>query len=83
MEPDIAKQIEEVMAGTQCDKDFICHKNNFENLCNGRLTGFGMPDDCSRAICERKRLCKFKKSYAGGTVCTCPVRIFAAKHLGK
>ena len=84
MEQEIAKQIEEVMTMTQCDKDFVCHKNNFENLCSGRCIGHSMPVDCSKAYCERKKHgCTFKKSFAGGTVCTCPVRIFVAKHLGK
>ncbi len=81
MEPQHLKKIETMMRGMKCDKDFICYKSNFENLCKCRNPGHGMPLNCLETDYQGKASCKFRKSFAAGYLCTCPLRIYIARNL--
>jgi len=79
MDQDFKEDIEEIVCGMKCPKDFKCHKSGFDNLCKAIDIG-----EKSFLIClEKKPLaCKFI-SVKRGYVCECPLRIFIAKKLGK
>ena len=77
---DINKEIEKIMDGLQCPKDFICYKSGFENLCRAKdmeLEHF--------LVCLNRNLkeCKFSLYWGGALLCQCPLRIYIAKKLKK
>lgn len=80
MEQEINKQIEEIISGIDCLKDFICYKSGFHNLCRVRDIGLESFLECL----ERKpEECNFSFSLALLNLCECPLRIYVAKKLNK
>ena len=78
MDQEQKKQIEEIMAGMECDKDFKCYEAGFEHICKAR--DWGLPDyvDCLE---DSITMCKFKVPFGDGVFCRCPLRVYVAKEL--
>ncbi len=53
-------QIEEIISGIECPKDFECYKSGFENLCKTLILQAGEVVECLE---ESSRLCKFSFSF--------------------
>ena len=83
MEPQQKKRIEAIIKGMECEKDFICYKSNFKELCKCKNPGHGIPLNCLKDNYHGKTSCKFKKSFSVGYLCTCPLRIYIARNLEK
>jgi len=79
MEEDHKEEIERLMGGIVCPKDFKCYKSKYKDLCKAQIFGLESFLVCLDANPE----CKF--SYAIGTryFCQCPLRSYIAKKLGK
>ena len=80
LQEDMQKDIEEMMNGLQCPKDFMCYKSGFKVLCKAEDMGLKSfiaclgpdPSECTCSI-----------SYGGLFFCQCPIRVYVAKHFKK
>jgi len=80
MEHALKKQIEEILSGMQCQKDFACYRSAFKKLCHAKDIGIEKFVECLEKIPQD---CKFAFPFASTHLCKCPVRVFIAKELNK
>jgi hypothetical protein len=73
-------EVEKIMALMDCPSDFKCYKSGFENMCEAEYHGL---DDFANCLEQAATRCKFKMPFGFGIFCTCPLRVYAAKKLGK
>jgi hypothetical protein len=74
------RQIEEIMSGMKCSKEFICYKSGFKQLCNARDIGIAAYVEC---LAKRPPDCSFTFPFASVHLCKCPMRVFIAKEFNK
>ncbi|HBL17605.1 MAG: hypothetical protein A2X36_08615 [Elusimicrobia bacterium GWA2_69_24] len=74
------KKIDEIMAGMQCPKDFRCSEDGFEKLCKAGDCGLDKLLECLEV---KPGDCSFALQFGYGHFCTCPLRVYLAKELGK
>lgn len=79
IEEDIRRNVEEIITGVKCPKDFICYYSGFHTLCNAKDIGIESFVECL----EKKKECKFSFRFALCYLCRCPVRVYIAKKLKK
>ena len=74
------KEIEEIIDGLKCPKDFLSYKSKFDSLCNAKDIGMK-----SFLLCleENPQACKFSIDGGDYFFCECPLRNFIAKKVGK
>lgn len=77
IEKDIRNNIESIIKGVECPKDFICYYSGFNNLCNAKDIGIESFVECL----EKKKECKFSFRFALIYLCKCPLRVYIAKKL--
>jgi len=75
-----ADRLQELMAGLECPKEFICHKSGFTRLCKVRKAGASGFLECLE---EDARTCQFSLPYGDPPACLCPVRAYVAAEFGK
>ena len=80
MEQDYKKQLEEIIDGLKCPKDFICYQSGFASLCKAQDIGMETFLDC---LDEKSHECKFSVPTGKYYICKCPLRVYIAKNLGK
>jgi hypothetical protein len=80
MEQDYKKEIEKIIAGFECPKDFECYKSKFQVL--SRVRDIGM-DSMLECLEETPVACNFAISYGYGYFCKCLLRVFISKKLNK
>ena len=73
-------QIEEIISGIECPKDFECYKSGFENLSKTQILVAGEVVEC---LGESARLCKFSFSFGSGYFCKCPLRRYITKNFNR
>ncbi len=73
-------QIEEIISGMECQKDFKCYKSGFENLCKTQIFRDGELVECLE---ESSQLCKFSFNFGLGYFCKCPLRRYIAKNFNR
>jgi hypothetical protein len=73
-------QIEEIISGMECPKDFSCYKSGFEDLSKIRIFQDGVVIECLE---ERSQLCELSFSFGSGYFCKCPLRKYIAKHFNR
>ena len=72
-------QLDEIMAGMQCQRDFNCHKENFAHLCEVKIINSRLIE-CKSANLE---ICEHAVSFGLGHFCQCPLRKYIANQMGK
>lgn len=75
----VRSQVEEIIIGVKCLKDFVCYYSGFNILCNAKDIGMESFVECL----EKKKECKFSFRFALSYLCRCPVRVYIAKKLKK
>ncbi|MFC1974681.1 hypothetical protein ACFLVA_01550, partial [Chloroflexota bacterium] len=80
MEKDYKMEIEEIISGVQCEKDFQCYKSWFENLCKAEDIGLGLIVQCLE---KEAQDCKFSIPFGSSYLCECHLRCYIAAKLGK
>jgi hypothetical protein len=80
MSSDLFKEIEEIMAGMKCPKNFHCAQSGFTELCKARDFGVEKYLDCLE---NNPRECPFALSFGYGYLCQCPLRVYISKKLKK
>ena len=78
VEKDIQKEIEEIVDGLKCPKDFICYKSGFKKLCKVEDIGLESFLICSNGLAEE---CKFSVHYSNMNFCQCPLRMYICRKL--
>ena len=75
MEKKQKKEIEKILGGIECPKDFSCYKSGFKELC--RAQDFGLQ---SFLVCrEDDQGCKFSYTVGSRLFCRCPLRSYLVK----
>jgi hypothetical protein len=80
MKQDHEKELQEIMGGVTCSKDFKCYKSGFKNLCKAQDVGLGAFLECLE---EYPLECTFSVHYGSVSYCTCPLRVYIVKKFGK
>jgi hypothetical protein len=80
MKDEDRENIEEIMAGMQCPKNFKCAEGGFEHLCKAKDTGLERCLDCLE---EKPSACSFAMSFGDSYLCQCPLRVYISKTLKK
>ncbi len=75
--PEDREQIEDIMEGMDCPRDFECYRSDFENLAEVGIVGDFKMIEC---IEERGHTCEFGSSFGLGVICRCPLRHYIAKN---
>jgi hypothetical protein len=73
-------EIEEIIDGLECSKDFLCYRSGFNSLCKTEDNGIESVLVCSE---EEPQKCNFSHSSEYRFFCKCPLRIYIAKELKK
>jgi hypothetical protein len=76
------RQIEQIIAGMECKKDFECYKSGFEKLCKAKDEGLKDYIWCLDKT-GKSQSCGFKLPFGSGALCKCPLRVYIAKKLNK
>jgi hypothetical protein len=80
IQQNIQKDIEEIIDGLKCPKDFSCYTSKFENICRAEDVGLESFIACLSSDAIE---CKFSIQFGGLIFCQCPLRIYIAKNLHK
>ena len=73
-------QIEEIIGGMKCPRDFKCYESGFEDLCKAKDIGL---ESFSKCLEEDPLECTFAFSFGYSHFCKCPLRVYIAKTLQK
>jgi hypothetical protein len=77
---DRQRELNEIIADVDCDKDFECCKSGFVNLCRVKVNEESSFLECLE---ESSDSCTFSLPCEERRFCLCPVRIYIAKTLKK
>lgn len=77
---DTKKQIEQIISGMECRKDFRCYKSGFKDLTKVQI--FNAPD-LLKCLGDNPQNCEYASAFGDGHYCKCPVRLYIAKNLKK
>ena len=80
MQKAIQEQIQEIIDGLMCPKDFICYTSEFKSLC--RAEDIGLESFIVCLVADPKE-CKFSIHFGGLFFCHCPLRVSVAKNFKK
>ena len=80
MEQDYKEEIEKIMRGITCQKDFECYKSGFRYLCKTRDAGL---DDYLICLEDQSHTCSFSSIVGKDTHCSCPLLYHISKRLEK
>jgi len=73
-------EIEDIISGMACPKDFKCYKSGFEDLSKAKVFQDGELIEC---LDDSSSLCKFSFGFGSGYYCKCPLRKYIAKYFYK
>jgi hypothetical protein len=74
------QEINQIIAGIECPKDFACCQSGFEEMCKVKDIGLEDYFECSEEV-TKLPLCTFSLSYGYSYLCRCPLRIYLARNL--
>ena len=72
------KEIEAILNGLQCSKDFVCYTSGLKKVCRAEDIGLETFLVCLE---ENPKACNFFVSFGGKHFCQCPLRVYIAKKL--
>ena len=73
-------EIEEIIGGMKCPKDFRCYQSGLEVLCKAKDIGLDTYLQCMEVYPKR---CSFSVAFGYSHLCECPLRAYIAKKLKK
>lgn len=74
------REVQKIMAETQCPRDFACYKSGFEDLCEAKDAGLDGFAYCLEEV-PFAGWCKFSLSFGKRQLCRCRLRIYIARNL--
>jgi hypothetical protein len=77
---DNREQLEKILNGLQCPKDFVCYTSGQERLCKAEDIGLE-----TFLVCLEKKPaeCRFSVVFGGMHFCQCPLRVYIARKLNR
>ena len=72
------KEIEKIIGGMKCPRDFKCYKSGFKDLSKARDIGVEGYVECLE---DNQAACIFSVPFGHTFLCKCPLRIYIAKEL--
>jgi len=75
-----SREIEKIMADSECPMDFACYRSGFENVCKAQDAGLDGFAYCLEDAGDAQR-CQFSLSFGYRYLCKCRLRIYAARNL--
>jgi|GEM_PF-641935 len=78
VEKDIREEIEKIIDGLKCPKDFVCYKSGFRKLCKIEDIGLESFLICLNGLAGE---CKFSVCFSNLYFCQCPLRIYICRKL--
>jgi len=73
-------EIEEIISGMECPKDFECYKSGLKNLCKTQIFRDGEVVECLE---QESQSCKFGFHFELGYLCRCPLRRYIARNFNR
>ena len=73
-------EVEEIIGGLKCPKDFICYNTKYQKICNAGTVGG------EKILCcleEDPEGCVFSLLYKETYYCQCPLRNYIAEKMGR
>jgi hypothetical protein len=80
MKEEDRRKIDEIIGQFNCPKNFKCAASGFDNLCKAKDIGV---DTHLLCLDKAPALCRFSLKADLEYLCSCPLRIYLAKHLKK
>jgi hypothetical protein len=80
MEDKVTKNIDEIIAGMYCSKNFKCAESGFERLCKAKHIGLERFLECLETDPAD---CLFMLHVGDHHLCDCPLRVYLAKKFHK
>jgi hypothetical protein len=80
MEKISKSEIDKLIAGLHCEKNFVCYTSGMRKLCKARDIGVESFLECLE---KKPKSCKFSVSFGLMHLCQCPLRIYLHKKLKK
>ena len=80
MELNRKPQIEEIIGGMKCPRDFKCYESGFKDLCKAEDIGL---ESFLKCLEENPLECTFAFSFGYSHLCKCPLRVYIIKTLQK
>jgi hypothetical protein len=80
MEDEVTKNIDEILAGMYCSKNFKCAESGFERLCKAKYIGLERFLECLEA---NPADCSFAMPVGDQYYCDCPLRVYLERKLKK
>jgi hypothetical protein len=74
------EEIQKIKSSMTCHKNFKCLDSGFCKIC--QVTDIGMEDHV-KCLSDEANTCLYAVSFGYSFFCRCPLRLFAAKKLGK
>jgi hypothetical protein len=74
------REIEKIMADSECPVDFACYRSGFEDVCKAEDSGLDGFAYCQEEAQDAQR-CRCSLSFGYRYLCKCRLRIYAARHL--
>ncbi len=73
-------EMEEIISGMECSKDFKCYKSGFEDMCKAKIYIDGEMVEC---LGETAESCKLSFHFGFGYICKCPLRRYIAQNFNR
>ena len=73
-------EIQEIISQYKCPIDFQCYKSGFKDLCGTLMVHDGSLVEC---MDKKGNKCSYSFPFGSGFLCTCPLRLYIAKHFHK
>jgi hypothetical protein len=80
IQQDIQKDVEDIIDGLKCPKDFSCYTSKFNRLCRAKDVGLKSFVVC---LASESTECKFSIYFGDFIFCQCPLRVYIAKTFKK
>jgi len=80
MEEHDKNEVEKIIEGMTCPKDFLCYRSGFTVLYKAKDIGLESFIECQE---KNSWECIFSLSFGYAYLCRCPLRIYIAKKLNK
>jgi hypothetical protein len=74
------KEISKIIGDIQCPREFCCLETGFDRTCKTKDVGLKTHLQCLE---EDGSVCQFSVSFGSVYFCSCPLRVYICKKLGK
>jgi len=80
MDEKTKREIEKIIGGIKCPKNFTCYRVGFETMCKAMDIGLEAYVECLE---EAPDNCSFAFTFGTAYFCKCPLRVYICKKLKK